>query len=158
MNFKCRFCLCVVILLLGSIRPIYPSTLSDKIDWLERRTVVVGKITPDELELCKPYFESLLEAGVYKEDVFAIFNYLLREKFDLSQKLETLRELTLLLARRDIASKTLRNFVSGRIKIAEIRGMDREAMAAFLIDEIRLFDPKEKYKSTPYKLINQPKR
>lgn len=135
---------------------LYPARLSEKIDWLWKKTVEVEKISQEEFELCKPYFVLMLESKIHKEDVFAIFNYFLQQKLDLAQQLSILREISLLLVRQDIGSKNLRNFISGKVKIAKTKRMDSQTLTDLLIDEIRLFSPSQKYKSTSYKLINEP--
>ena len=153
-----RISISFIVLLFCSLRSPYPADNSPQLEWLVRKTVVVNKITKEEFDLLKPYFSHLLDSDIYKEHVFAIFNYLLREKFDPFQQMAIMRELALLLSRQPIRSKDLRNFISGRIKAGRVKGMGNQILFAFLIDEIRILKPQDKYKSTPHKLINQPNR
>jgi hypothetical protein len=135
---------------------VYPSTIRERLDWLERKTVETDKIVQEDFDLLKTHFILLLQAGIHKEDVFAIFNYLLIQDLDITQQLAVLKELSLSVARHDISSKTLRNFVSRNVKLARTRRMGPDTLTSFLLGELRSFEPEKKYKSTPYKLINTP--
>ena len=101
---------------------VYPSTLKERIDWLETKFVETGKMAQEDFELAKTHFILLLDAGIRKEDVFAIFNYLLREDLDIVEQLAVLKELSLTVARHDVGSKALRNLVSGAIKRGRVQG------------------------------------
>ena len=151
-----NLCVWFAIFLFSSLSFAYPSSIKERLDWLERKTVETGKIAQEDFDLLRTNFAILLQASIHKEDVFAIFNYLLRQDLDITQQLAVLKELSLSVARQDISSKTLRNFVSRNTKLARSRRMESDEFTSFLIEELRGFEPEEKYKSTPYKLINTP--
>ena len=122
------------------------SDFEKDLNWLKRRAVVTKKISPGQFERLEPLFIHLLKRDIYKEDVFAILNYLLRQRLDADQQLMTFIEIINSLNHNLLSSKGLRNFISKQIKIATTQKKSKHELFVFLIDKIRNFKPEDTYK------------
>ncbi|MBN2120353.1 MAG: hypothetical protein JW734_04805 [Candidatus Omnitrophica bacterium] len=135
---------------------VYSSDFSKQISWFEGKLIPNKRLSSQEFELLKPSIVSLLEAGIYKEDVYAILSYLLREKIGFKGQLTIFKELAVLIQSQKVPSKSLRNFISKEIRLARVRGKKGQQLVDFLMEEIEDFSFQARYKRTEYELINQP--
>lgn len=147
-------CFAIVFIVLSSLG--YPSDSTLQIDWLKNKTIPTQKLSQEEFEELLPLFSALLEKRILKEDVFAILNYLLRENFIFEEQLLVFKKIISVLDDKDIDSKTLRNFISNRIKTGKINGKRKSELTSFLIEELDNLDVENRYKEREYEVIQGP--